>query len=539
MATSAEVAPYGPSYKKNVMFLCNHNSCRSQMAEGWMRALRNDASVGVASSGIVGGTKIKEGAIVVMKEAGVDITGQTSDAVADYSAEDFDVVVSCCGCGSKLDPEDKRAWKARPVFEDWNLDDPPAIDPGDLSAYRRVQYADGGFKRFRYSEFAEVVVREAHLEKDEPQEEEVLGQAARAACAADFALRRRELRAGDAAEVRRLRSRLGVERASLDEAIKERQFLRAHEVDQRIRALEAVAGEPSAGAREIVAEAASRAVGGGLSGAAAMGVQVLALMWLRTTLYYQYRYGASTAEAMRSLYAQGGIRRFYSGVSAALLQGPLSRFGDTAANTGALALLNSYDATANLAAPTKSFVSATVASAWRVCLMPLDTAKTMLQVEGSLASLRLKLSTAGPGVLYHGSLGLATSAFAGHWIWFTVYNSADASLPVPLDLVPLLARNAAVGFCASAVTDVATNPIRILKTVRQTSETPISYRDAAADILRSHGLLRGLFGRGLGTRLLANGLQAALFSVVWKFLQKKIVVDDKGLHTNHIGGKVK
>lgn len=68
---------YGPEYAKNVMFLCNHNSCRSQMAEGWIRHLRGDQSVGVASSGIVGGTAVKEGAIVVMKEAGVDITSQT------------------------------------------------------------------------------------------------------------------------------------------------------------------------------------------------------------------------------------------------------------------------------------------------------------------------------------------------------------------------------------------------------------------------------------------------------------------------------
>eukprot|EP00931_Biecheleriopsis_adriatica_P071087 TRINITY_DN4493_c0_g1_i4.p2 TRINITY_DN4493_c0_g1~~TRINITY_DN4493_c0_g1_i4.p2 ORF type:complete len:137 (+),score=34.20 TRINITY_DN4493_c0_g1_i4:606-1016(+) len=119
------------------MFLCNHNSCRSQMADGWLRTLRG-ASVGVASAGIVGGTAVKEGAITVMKEAGVDISGFTSDAMADFKPEDFDVVISCCGCGSKLDG-DKSAWKKRSVFADWNLDDPPAIDPGDLSSYRRVR----------------------------------------------------------------------------------------------------------------------------------------------------------------------------------------------------------------------------------------------------------------------------------------------------------------------------------------------------------------------------------------------------------------
>lgn len=129
---------WGPMYKHNVMFLCNHNSCRSQMADGWLRELRGAAPVGVASAGIVGGTAVKEGAIKVMGEAGVDISKFTSDAMADFSPDDFDIVISCCGCGEKLNGE-KAVWKKRSVFEDWNLDDPPAIDPGDLSAYRRVR----------------------------------------------------------------------------------------------------------------------------------------------------------------------------------------------------------------------------------------------------------------------------------------------------------------------------------------------------------------------------------------------------------------
>ena len=82
---------------------------------------------------------MKEGAITVMQEAGVDISGYSSDAVTDFSPSDFDVVVSCCGCGAKLDPEDLVAWKQRAVFQDWNLDDPPAIDNGDLNEYRRVR----------------------------------------------------------------------------------------------------------------------------------------------------------------------------------------------------------------------------------------------------------------------------------------------------------------------------------------------------------------------------------------------------------------
>lgn len=130
---------YGRTYAHSVMFLCNHNSCRSQLADAWLRTLRGTQSVGVASAGIVGGTGVKPGAVKVMQEVGVDISEFTSDAMADFAPSDFDVVISCCGCGSKLDTADRRAWKQRTRFEDWNLDDPPAIDPGDLSAYRRVR----------------------------------------------------------------------------------------------------------------------------------------------------------------------------------------------------------------------------------------------------------------------------------------------------------------------------------------------------------------------------------------------------------------
>ena len=63
-------------------------------------------------------------------------------------------------------------------------------------------------------------------------------------------------------------------------------------------------------------------------------------MWLRTTMNYQYANGTSTLTALRTLYKDGGIPRFYKGLAPALIQGPLSRFGDTAANAGVLAVLS-------------------------------------------------------------------------------------------------------------------------------------------------------------------------------------------------------
>jgi hypothetical protein len=128
----------------------------------------------------------------------------------------------------------------------------------------------------------------------------------------------------------------------------------------------------------VLLKAAQRAGQGGLAGAAAMAINVCSLMWIRTAINYQYRYGTSTTEAFKKLYAEGGIPRFYRGVIPALIQGPLSRFGDTAANTGVLAALDAFESTANLPVAAKTVAASVGAGAFRILLMPVDTFKTTM-----------------------------------------------------------------------------------------------------------------------------------------------------------------
>ncbi|MBO3461968.1 arsenate reductase, glutathione/glutaredoxin type [Aetokthonos hydrillicola Thurmond2011] len=111
---------------KRVMFVCKKNSARSQMAEGFAKHF-GAGKIEVISSGLEA-SLVRPEAIATMKEAGVDITKQTSKALKDFNPEDFDVVISLCGCGVNLPPE----WVTREVFEDWHLDDPaeqPEIFP--------------------------------------------------------------------------------------------------------------------------------------------------------------------------------------------------------------------------------------------------------------------------------------------------------------------------------------------------------------------------------------------------------------------------
>ena len=71
-------------------------------------------------------------------------------------------------------------------------------------------------------------------------------------------------------------------------------------------------------------------------------------MPLDTTITMQYRHGQSTAAAARYLFRHGGYTRFYCGVSVALVQGPMSRFGDTATNAAVLHWFDASDKTRSL-----------------------------------------------------------------------------------------------------------------------------------------------------------------------------------------------
>merc|ERR1712118_508477 len=145
-----------------------------------------------------------------------------------------------------------------------------------------------------------------------------------------------------------------------------------------------------------------------------------------------------------------------------------------------------------------------------------------MQVEGKegISKLMAKARAGGPTVFYHGALGASAATFAWHYPWFATYNLLDASIPVPTETLPKLGRNALMGFCASFVSDTTSNSLRVLKTFRQTSEVKVSYVDAAKQIIEQDGII-GLFGRGLKTRILANGAQGVMFSVMWKYLDEQ------------------
>lgn len=259
----------------------------------------------------------------------------------------------------------------------------------------------------------------------------------------------------------------------------------------------------------------------------AMGINVCTLMWIRTAVNYQYRYGTTTTQAFRTLYAEGGIPRFYRGLVPALLQGPLSRFGDTASNTGTLALLDSFDTTEKLPVAMKTVAASVAAGIFRIMLMPIDTFKTTMQVEGKdgVAKLMTKFRTSGIKVFFQGAIAAAVATFVGHYPWFFTYNYLSENLPRTNDPIGKLGRSAVIGFCASAISDTCSNSIRVIKVYKQSNKEHISYPETVRRVLKEDGI-GGLLGRGLQTKLIANGLQGLMFSVLWKYIDETLFKKD-------------
>jgi arsenate reductase len=88
--------------KKRVLFICTHNSARSQMAEGLLRSLFGERYE-VFSAGTEPG-EVNPNSIEVMKEIGLDISSHYSKNVKDFINEDFDYVITVCGGAKETCP---------------------------------------------------------------------------------------------------------------------------------------------------------------------------------------------------------------------------------------------------------------------------------------------------------------------------------------------------------------------------------------------------------------------------------------------------
>ncbi len=125
--------------KIKILFLCTGNSCRSQMAEGWTRFLKNDVieacSAGIETHGL------NSNAVSVMAEKNVDISKHRSMVIIEFDLDALDYIITLCGHAHETCPYAPPACKIIHV----GFEDPPFLARGltdenkILDCYRKVR----------------------------------------------------------------------------------------------------------------------------------------------------------------------------------------------------------------------------------------------------------------------------------------------------------------------------------------------------------------------------------------------------------------
>jgi len=161
------------------------------------------------------------------------------------------------------------------------------------------------------------------------------------------------------------------------------------------------------------------------------------------------------------------------------------------------------------------------AAAFRIFLMPVDTVQTTMQVTGKFGAVVDKVKIGGVPALYQGSLAAASATFVGHYPWFFTYNYLSEKIPKQDTQLAELGRRALLGFCSSAVSDTCSNSIRVVKVYKQSHPENLSYPQVVQKVIQESGI-KGLMFRGLETKILANGMQGILFSILWKQFEEAL-----------------
>ncbi len=120
-----------------ILILCTGNSCRSQMAHGFLQSFDNEISV--CSAGTQASGKLNEKAVYVMKEIGIDISHHFSDSVEKYLKQEWDYVITVCGGANESCPAFLGKVKYRLHI---GFDDPSHVEGSDefiMSEFHRVR----------------------------------------------------------------------------------------------------------------------------------------------------------------------------------------------------------------------------------------------------------------------------------------------------------------------------------------------------------------------------------------------------------------
>ena len=125
-----------PAKRLNVLFLCTHNSARSQIAEAVMERKAAQMAPGrfqVASAGSSPGKEVHPGAIKALADYGIQWTGKRPKSIDDVKGERWDLVITVCDRAKETCP----IIPGKPAYAHWGMDDPSeTIGPEQARAFK-------------------------------------------------------------------------------------------------------------------------------------------------------------------------------------------------------------------------------------------------------------------------------------------------------------------------------------------------------------------------------------------------------------------
>lgn len=242
---------------------------------------------------------------------------------------------------------------------------------------------------------------------------------------------------------------------------------------------------------------------------------------LRTVVKVQYVDGKSIIDTFNYILKKNSYKRFYSGINHTIIRVGLGRCCEAGTYTYYKnRKLN--DNTIDISNQKFDNVSeiSIITSLLKLSLSPLDTISNSYQVNGDKLGkeyIKNKYKKYGIKSLYYGFTPNLAISFIGHYIWFSSYSYMDYYLQNDKNVLNKNITNGIIGFSSSVLCDLVVNPLRIIKTIKQSNIDNITYSKIISNTFSNQidkNVLRGMY-----LRTFINAFNSSVYVILWKKIE--------------------
>lgn len=234
---------------------------------------------------------------------------------------------------------------------------------------------------------------------------------------------------------------------------------------------------------------------------------------LRTVVKIQYVEGLTITDSIKKLYKQNKLIRFYDGVKPTLFRVGFGR----CLEAGSYSYFNN-----NSSKQFNNIIEvSTIATISKLLLTPLDTMSNSYQVNGKKLGkkyLIIKYNNQGIKSLYYGLVPNLLISFIGHYIWFSSFSYLNYNIKD--EIINNNIKNGLIGFSSSIVSDIVINPIRIIKTIKQSEKKNTSYLEIIENTFYNK-INKNIF-RGMYLRTFINAFNSSIYVILWKKIESSL-----------------